>query len=102
MSWERDPLKLSKWGREHRNCSVVNRLSINWGNMGSTESLGSEQEALTRPVMLLPRGDLSGIQWAKQSCKGCNTPLRSLLNNEPQWLVCNESTQSWVLEKTPM
>lgn len=53
------------------------------------------------PGMLLPRDDLQGIQWAKQSCKGCNVPLQPLLNNELQWLIGNESAQNWVLEKSP-
>lgn len=39
------------------------------------------------PGMLLPWDDLPGIQWAKESCKGCNVPLQPLLINEPEWLV---------------
>lgn len=73
---------------EHCDCSVVSRLSINWDNTGSIGRPRSEGEVLMPPlVMFLPRDDLPGIQWAKQSCKGCNVPLQPLLINEPAWLV---------------
>lgn len=72
---EKSPRTQQMGGMEHRNCSVVSRLSVNWGNMGSTGSLGSEQEALmTPPVMLLPRDDLSGIRGQNSLVKGVPLP----------------------------